>query len=704
MNSADYVFYEKDISSCRKNIFAFISILIITLSIYSNNYGASWHFDDEHNILNRQALHLTEMSWDKVKNTMLWGSKIYRPLPCLSFALNYYFNELNVSGYHVVNNFLHFFTAIIIFLFINDMFSLPALRQKYHPYAYSIAILSSILWAINPMHTQVVTYIVQRMAGMAGFFYIFAMYLYLKARLTTQRPWKIIYLILCGIVTVFAFGSKENAVMLPFSLLLFEILIIRKFSFRKYYIHNKKILLLILITLLSIACIYTYYTMGNNLSGFLSQYKIRTFGLKERLLTESRIIIFYIGQLFYPMPSRLCVNHDFSISHSLFTPPATLLSIIIILCLIIISFAISKKQPLIGFCILFFFINHLVESTFLPLELIFEHRNYIPSMLLFIPVTILFIKIFQFFSQKKSISFLLFFSIAFILVAQGHSTYMRNFTWQTEESLWIDCIDKYPNLWRPYHNLAWFYDKQHKLNQAIPLYEKALTKINYNFKEKVLTYNNIGVAYQRMGNYEKALYYYNESEKYYPYYVPIIVHRGTLFLERGLYLKALAELKNALAQDSDNPSAYCNLGYLALIRGENDNAILYLKKSIKNGGNSSLNYRLLGYAYAASGQSGRALLALKKSRKMESENPVVLLHMAVIYYNSGMIIHYNRAINDLIKYFQGNSKNMLVFFKELEKGKLALKATLPESEILYKILYENFSIRQNIYKEIIALF
>ena len=65
------------------------------------------------------------------------------------------------------------------------------------------------------------------------------------------------------------------------------------------------------------------------------------------------------------------------------------------------AFLMARRKPLLSFCMLFFFLNHLVEGTVIPLELIYEHRNYIPSMLFFVPVAYGMVRCLDYFSYRK---------------------------------------------------------------------------------------------------------------------------------------------------------------------------------------------------------------------------------------------------------------------------------------------------------------
>jgi len=462
---------ELHLTPCRKNVFGIIALLIIILTIYSNTFNASWHFDDETNILKEKSLHLEELSWEKMKNILLTpaGEKnvIYRPVARLSLALNYYLGEDNVFGYHLVNLSIHVLASVFLFLFILHTLNLPTTRA-YAPNSYSIALLATFLWAINPVQTQAVTYIVQRMASMAGMFYIMSMYFYLKGRTSQNRFPQIAHYSFCFLTAILAFASKENAAMLPISIFFFDLFLIQGLT--KGNIKKNSYLLLVLIL---IPLAFALIRMGPSVFSpehLTASYAHRGYTLFERLLTQPRVILLYLSLLFYPMPGRLSISHDIAISYGLLEPPTTILAILFIVLFLGVTIVQSKRWPLPSYCILFFFLNHLIESTVFPLELVFEHRNYIPSMLLFVPVAILIVRGITFFSYKKKMQAVFCLFIVLIFVGQGHSTFMRNFVWKTEESLWLDAIDKSPNLPRPHHNLGRYYCK-------IGLMEKGISRI-----------------------------------------------------------------------------------------------------------------------------------------------------------------------------------------------------------------------------------
>ncbi len=207
-------------------------------------------------------------------------------------------------------------------------------------------------------------------------------------------------------------------------------------------IQKHKILFIICVISILIGLIvgFTYFILP-----YLN-YENRTFTLTQRLLTEPRIILFYLSQLFYPLASRLSLEHDIIISTSITNTWATIPAILSCLLLIGLGLVTMKKTPFFSFAILFFFLNHMIESTVLPLELIFEHRNYLPSLFLFLPISALVItSIENCRSHSRYARPILIVGTITLLIFFGVNTYSRNQVWSSELLLMKDAYHKAPN-------------------------------------------------------------------------------------------------------------------------------------------------------------------------------------------------------------------------------------------------------------------
>lgn len=621
---------EVHLTPCRKNIFAIITLFIIVLSTYSNTFRASFHFDDEPNISGDKYLHFNKLGWEKAKGILLFepnGSKrIYRPAVRFTFAINYYFGGENVLGYHIVNLSIHLLASIFLFLFIYNGLNLPLVKAKYGPNSYSIALFATVFWAINPIQTQAVTYIVQRMASMAGLFYIMSMYFYLKGRTCKNRRIKITHYFFCFVTAILSFASKENSAMLPISIFFFDLFLIQGLT-RASIKKNSYVLLALILIPLALALVLAGPSIISPKHLF-SVYELRDYTLLERLLTEPRVIIFYITLLFYPMPDRLNILHDISISQSLIDPPTTILAILSVFLVLGIAIMKSRRWPLLSYCVLFFFLNHLIESTIFGLELIFEHRNYIPSMLLFVPVAILIVRLIKFFSYKKSMQIIFVGFITLILVGLGHSTFIRNFVWKTNESLWLDTIDKSPNLPRPHHNLARYYGSIGDREKEITEYEMAL-KLNrwLHGDKRFLTHYNLAMAYKNINRIDEAIEHLKEAIKIYPKFPDAYNNLGVILVRQRKYDEAFNYFIKALTYNSKSHIAHNNLGVYLLIKKRLDEAIIEFNKALALERDFAPTLLGLGVAYKYKKQFVKAKYYLKKALEKNNKNILIRFHL-----------------------------------------------------------------------------
>jgi tetratricopeptide (TPR) repeat protein len=483
--------------------FLFLFTLIIVL-IYSNSFNASWHLDDRSNIVDNRGLHISNLQIVSLARTFFTApesggaitDRLYRPIPCLTFAINWYFGKDRVFGYHVVNILIHILTAYLLFLAILNILKSPNLKNKYKDKENFVAFLAAVLWAINPIQVQTVTYIVQRMASMAAMFYILSIYLYLKTRQSQQPLCRTLLLLGCTAGFLLALGSKENAATLPLAIILIEIICFQDLNSRKV----RRTFFWGTIAGGGLLVVFgALLFLPVNPFTFIKSYGGRPFTLFERLLTEPRIVLFYLSLIFYPLPARLSIEHDIIVSSSLSNPWTTLPAILFHLVLIGIGFFQIRKRPLLALAILFFYLNHVIESTIMPLELIFEHRNYLPSLFLFLPVAAGFKALLDHY-EKRSRAFrsVLVCSSILIILGIGGGTYIRN--------LWEDAMHKAPDSHRPLHNLAWaHYVKIGQYDKAIELYEKSLDlRTNNNFANPTAM-SNLGLLYVHKKKYQKAI-------------------------------------------------------------------------------------------------------------------------------------------------------------------------------------------------------
>jgi hypothetical protein len=319
------------------------------------------------------------------------------------------------------------------------------------------------------------------------------------------------------------------------------------------------------------------------LVSIINGYHLRPSTLSERLLTEPRVVVFYLSQIFYAVPSRLSIEHDVQMSTSLFQPWSTLPAILAIFLMIALGFLLIRKQPMVSLAILFFFLNHVIESSIIPLELIFEHRNYLPSMFLFLPIAYGIVSMIEHYKQKNlALSRVLVIFSALLLVCFGSSTHIRNMAWATEKSLWEDAIKKAPNSNRPLHNLAWgYYVKIGRYDKALELYARSLDLQRNNTFSKSLALNNMALIYFHKKDVMRAIGLWKQALELNPD-LEIIQFRYAIGLtEMGDFENALETINQLLSRRPHHLDYNYLKGRILLMKKDYNSALKYFEKCLE---------------------------------------------------------------------------------------------------------------------------
>jgi tetratricopeptide (TPR) repeat protein len=650
-------------SNCK----AFGLLFLLIFIIYSNTFNASWHLDDYHNIVNNPHLKIANLEPKTIIQTfyanfekgLYPGNKIFRPIPCMTFALNWHWGKDNLFGYHLVNISIHFLTAFLLFLSIIKLFQSPNLKEKYQGNQHFIALLSAVLWAANPIQTQAVTYIVQRMASMAAMFYIMGLFCYLMGRLTPSKRNRWLYFICCAFSFVLAFGSKENAITFPITLVLLETIFFRDFSEPK----TKKIFFIVTIVLgIAIVLFGSALFLQGNPFSFLKGYENRFYSPLERLITQPRVLILYLTQIFYPVPTRLSIEHDITASTSLIDPWTTLPAAIIILGLICFGFSQIRKRPLIGFAILFFFLNHAIESTILNLELIFEHRNYLPSMFLFLPVAAGLKWLIDHYCKKNSwLGRLLICFVSFLIIGFGIGTYIRNMAWITEESLWKDAVSKAPQSSRACHNLAWgYYELSGQTDKALSLYSKCLDLIPPGKLNKSQTWNNLAAIHYARKNYTKAAQLWETAYNLHPQVEYLQFRMARALLYSQAFDRALLHLDELLHKRPLHVEYNMLKGSVLLEQHKHEEALPYFRKALRQRPYLPEIIKNFGTVFHLMGDYKRAEFFFKNAYSLDQQEPITLLWLAAVNVRQGDTAAAEIYLNELYAMMTVNKLQVLL--------------------------------------------
>jgi hypothetical protein len=358
-------------------LFFLFLILWPSVCIYGYNLEGSFILDDWPN-LNPLAKIKSANNWqgtiEFIANNRSGDNNLSRPISLLSFALQAGDWPQNPLAFKAVNLVLHLLNGLLI---IQLAQYLLRARDVTGGLSKWLPLIIGLLWLIQPIHVSTVLYTVQRMTLLATFFSLLSLVGYLKGRelgLNQIKPGYYLSafsLIVGGLLAVF---SKENGVLIVLYIAVIEITFFHRQPKPKYWQYFVYGFVFMPITL---AAIYLVF----NFQGFVVGHNYREYTLTEHLYTESRILVEYLQKIVLPRPNAFGLFFDdYKISTGLLSPVSTLICTLIIIGLFVLAWVVRLKQPVLAFGILWFFAGHALESTIIPLELYFEHRNYLASL------------------------------------------------------------------------------------------------------------------------------------------------------------------------------------------------------------------------------------------------------------------------------------------------------------------------------------
>ncbi len=576
-----------------------IVIALIGLFAYSNTFNVPFQYDDEYKIVKNNKIRDLGAFFrpSPPEDHRSYSTNNPRYLGYLTFALNYKLHGLDVTGYHIINLIIHIINALLVYCLVILTFKTPALRKGGNDRSSTAALtalFSALFFVSHPLQTQAVTYIVQRLASLATLFYLLSILMYIKVRLATTDnshqstgsalySGKIIFLYLLSLLsTILAMKTKELSFTLPFIIVLYEFIFFQdKLRKRALYL----IPLLLTLPIIPLSIINLDMPLGELLSEVSSKTIVETqLSRFDYLITQFRVIVTYIRLLFLPVNQNL--DYDYTSYHSLFNPDV-LFSFIFLLIIagsgIYAYYRYRNSTPrsrVLTFGILSFFITLSIESSIIPIiDVIYEHRMYLPSVFAFITIaTALFMGIEKLGtngSREKIIKTTV--SLSLIIVAiLAAATYTRNRTWNTREALWSDVVSKSPAKWRGYYNLGNIYLSQRKFDMAIKNLQIAIKYNPYHMDAQ----NNLGIAYVYRGLYNKAISHYHSLLAIKPY-AKAHINLGNIYYSQGFIDKAINHFETALQINPLLTNARINLG-IAYLKINNADAAMTVYHTLKN--------------------------------------------------------------------------------------------------------------------------
>lgn len=591
-----------DASSCGFLLVAAGALMVIFS--YMGTLRGPFVFDDAHNITENRFIRTSRLSFDQLYAAAFKSPLPNRPVANLSFALNYYFNGTNVVGYRFINVLIHLLNGFLLYGLARATFRTPALTISENTSGL-MAALAALVWMVHPLHTQSVAYVVQRMTSLSVLFYLLSMLCFARARLLPGDDRRRIALFaLCGLAGLLALGSKEIAATLPGFLYLYEWYFFQKL--RREWV-RRSLPILAGVGLFSAAIGLAFIGSRDPLTQILSSYSEGGISAGQRLLTQARVVCFYLSLMLWPAPSRLNLDHHFPYSLSLLDPVTTLPALLLLAGLATAAIFLARRDALSSYSILWFLGNLVIESSVIRLETVFEHRTYLPSVL---PAVALVAWMFRVIRRRSAAVA----ALAAITLMWAGWTWQRSQVWGDAVALWQDSVQKSPAKARPYNNLGSALSERNRLGEAAEYFQRAV-ELRPDYGDARY---NLGYAWIRLGRLEDGVAQLLEAVRLEPDNYRAYNNLGIAYLLKENYPEAVRHLQRAVDLSREFETAHNNLGVALRGSGDLEGAVRHLQEAIRLSPNYAEAYNNLGLAFK---DQGRLADAAASFRRALSINP-----------------------------------------------------------------------------------
>ncbi|MFC4250405.1 hypothetical protein [Sinimarinibacterium flocculans] len=353
------------------------------LLIYWPGLGGPFLFDDAWNL---EGLAASGSGIEHVRDWLTFvlngtAGPLGRPISLASFTLNSLEWPADPWPFKLTNLLIHLATSVLIYALCAKMVAISGLSRP-----RILAFACALLWATHPQNVSTVLYVVQRMTQLGALFTLAGLLCFVHGRQIAARDPRSGYAWICG--GILGFGtlaalSKENGALLPLFALVLDTTVLKAGGLPtpRWWRHGSLLLLRLPLYLL---VGYLAFTSSSWLEGYLA----RDFSLSERLASQGPVLFEYVKQTY--LPSLTSAGIFTEVQPQQYPVWRVFWSWLAVALLIIAALRVRRRAPLLACGVLWFVAGHALESSVLPLELYFDHRNYLPSvgLIWIVPVTL----------------------------------------------------------------------------------------------------------------------------------------------------------------------------------------------------------------------------------------------------------------------------------------------------------------------------
>jgi protein O-mannosyl-transferase len=605
----------------RKPWLALTILVAATVAAYANSLQGPFVFDDFPSIVGNPSivrLFSPQVLLAPPDAVTVTG----RPVVNLTLAINFAMGGLAVEGYHIVNLAIHVLAALALFGVVRRTLLLPKLSTAFAAASTGLALTVALLWALHPLQTESVTYIVQRTESLVGLFYLLTFYCYVRAATEARaRAWSVVAVAAC----VLGMASKEVMASAPLLVLLYDRIFITG-SFKDSLRQRRGLWLGLAATWVLVIVVFLASGSRGGSAGFGLGM-----GAWAYARTQFGCIVHYLRLAFWPNPLVLDYGNDVVRQAGQIVPYAFLVFLLLATTAILLV-----RRPPLGFLGVWFFAILAPTSSIIPLagQTQAEHRMYLPLVAVVVLVVLAIYRL----AERAKVVRPAMALVPVAALALGWGTFKRNQDYQSELALWDGSVRHGPPNYRALLNRGNAFLAKGQNAEAIKDYDKSIALAPRYTK----AYNGRGNALRGEGRFDEAIADYSKAIALSPDFAEAYNGRGSAFGALGQLDAAIKDFDKAIALVPDSEEAYFNRGKALDSRGLYDAAIKDYDKVIAMRPDYADAYNNRGGAYEAMGQGNAALKDYDKAISLRPD-------LAEAYTNRGNLHQGRGRLDDAIK-------------------------------------------------------
>lgn len=523
-------------------------------------------FDDLPNIVLNPAIRIdSPFDLRPVWEDSLRGGR--RIVAMVTFAWNHWWGAYDPLSYHVVNIAIHVANGVLLYGLIYQLARSPRSPAPLAKVASVFAFTVVLIWLVHPVNTQAVTYIVQRMTSLAALFYLACLLVFVLWRSGRLRGWLAWPVI--GLGFILAILTKEHTVTLPAALLLLDAAFFS--GWRRYHGYCVGALVISSLIVASYAIGWPYPALleGGGDTG-------RAFSRLERVLTQGRVIWHYLSLIFWPDHGRLQLDYNVVVSQGLFEPISTFWAWSVLLLSSVAAVIALPRYPWPAAGWLFFLGALSVESSVIMLEMVFEHRLYLPSTFLLAGVLAPLLALAMVRSREVLASVAALGFAGFLTL----ETLERNQEWMDRGAFWARDLERGASPYRSALNGAGALARQGRPIEALTLLDRIRVE-----ELDAMSLSNVaqlrGESLAMLGRWEEALAAFSQALNETPFATRSAYAAGNALIQLERLDDAEAMLEQMERQFPENAFTTLLAARLAVAQGEPERGLEELSDWLK---------------------------------------------------------------------------------------------------------------------------